>query len=82
MKTSNTLKASVTTRGGKFHWSLEDANGTRMAFGEEYQLRHAFQAAYDTVSAVRAWIMYGRGDLLCRDQYLHCEFEPQKRTGN
>jgi hypothetical protein len=80
MKTSYMVKGKVTTRKGAFHWSVEDANGNRMAYGTEYHLRHAFQAVYDTVSAVRAWTMYGRGDLLCQDSTLTFDFRQQRRA--
>ena len=80
MKTSYKIKGKVTTRNGAFHWSVLDANDNRMAFGTEYQLRHAFQVVYDTVSAVRAWTMYGRGDLLCQDSTLTFDFKKHNRT--
>jgi hypothetical protein len=82
MKTSMNLKGSVTTRRGMYFWSVKDANGNTMASGEEYQIRHAFQNAYDTVSAVRAWIMFGRGDLVVKTKFLECDFKPRNRLGS
>jgi len=76
------IKGKVWFRRGLYHWSVVDPKGQKMAGGEEHQLHHAFQNTYDVVSAIRAWIMFGRGDLHARTKFLTVEFQPQNRVGS
>lgn len=75
------IKGKVWKRNGLYHWSVVDSEGNRMAGGEEHHLHYSFQNTYDVVSAIRAWIMFGRGDLRVRTKFLTAEFKPQNRVG-
>jgi hypothetical protein len=74
------IKGTVTTHGGTHHWAVRTPDGTTMAAGEERRLAEAVQNTYDAVSAVRAWIMFGRGDLVMKTKFLECEFKPRSRN--
>jgi hypothetical protein len=76
---SLSIKGQVTTRQGTHYWSVRTPDGILMAAGEERRLGEAVQNTYDTVSAIRAWIMFGRGDLRVRTKYLEASFKPQQR---
>jgi hypothetical protein len=78
-KITSKIKGQVTTRRGTHYWSVRTPDGTVMAAGEEHRLGAAVQNTYDTVSAIRAWIMFGRGDLVVKTKYLQCDFKPRNR---
>lgn len=76
------IKGKVWFRNGLYHWAVYDPEGQKMAGGEEARLYFSFQNTYDVVSAIRAWIMFGRGDLRVRTRFLTAEFKPKNRVGS
>lgn len=57
---SRFLRGQCYYKKGQWHWHVKDAEGKRIAYGEEKHLKHAHQNAHDVVFAVQTWTMFGR----------------------
>lgn len=57
------VRARISKVGKQWRWVIEDTKGQRMAAGEEYSLKVAYQEAAIFTAAVRLWATCSRGTI-------------------
>ena len=76
------LRGRCYYRKGMWHWDVRDADGKKLAYGEDKKLEHVWQNAHDVVFAVQVWTMFGRYKLFNPSGKLCFETEPVRRQRN